>query len=388
MKKNTIIKLFSTLAFSAILIGCDNQPKFTIEGQIEDAKGQTIYLEKRGITGTNLLDSAKIKDDGSFKIKSEAPTYPELYILKLGKESINFAVDSTETIEIKSQTTNFGSNYSISGSESSARIKETVEAYTQLYKSYRNFQELHKTGKISDDNYIHQVDSALDVYKKGVSKIITTDLKSPSAYFALFQKIDNILLLDPYNKEDGRLYPAVATAWDTFHKDSERSKHLYDLTMQILKEKKLAQQENNQNLHPILADAKEVSLFNIELPGKSGEKISLADLKGKVVLLDFTSYQAPFSPAYNIQLNEAYQQYKGQFEIYQVALDSDIHLWKNTASNLPWICVRDSKGTASPLISTYNLGGLPTAFLINKNGDLVKRLTSIEDLKSEIQKLL
>lgn len=386
MKSRILFSKLIILAAAIFFTACDNKPQFTIKGNIADAKEQTLYLEKRSITGVASIDSTKIKKDGSFEIKADAPQYPDLYILKLGKEAINLSVDSIETIEIKSSTKSFSSNYEVSGSESSVKIKQTVEAYQKVLLVVRDLQKKHKDGKIEENLYIASIDSALAIYKQGIKKIIASDFKSPAAYFALFQKIDNFLLLDPYDKEDGKMYTAVATAWDTFHKDSERSKHLYDFTIKILKEKRQASQ--GSNLNPIIQQAEIINLFDITLPDINGNNVALTSLRGKVILLDFTSYQTDYSAAYNMKLNEAYKQFAGQFEIYQIALDADAHLWKNAAINLPWTCVREAQSVNSDLLAKYNITNIPTAFLINKNGELVKRLTDIRDLKSEIQKLL
>lgn len=386
MKNRLFFSQLAVLALAIFFVACDNQPKFTIKGSIADAKEQTLYLEKRGITGTTFLDSVKIKKDGTFEIKAAAPQYPDLYILKLGKESINLSVDSIETIEINSNAKTFSSDYKIVGSEASSRIKQTIDTYQKLYSSVRSLQQELKDGKIDQNKFAAEIDSALVPYKKEVKNIIVSDFKSPSAYFALFQKIDGVLLLDPYDKADGKMYTAVATAWDSFHKESERAKHLYNFTMNILKEKRLSSQDLSSIAN--VSESQFIDIFNVNLPDINGKEIALTSLKGKVVLLDFTSYQTEYSASYNIKLNEVYKQMGGQFEIYQIAFDADLHLWKNAAINLPWICVRESQGTRSDLFQKYNVSSLPTAFLINKNGEIAKRLTDIKDLKSEVQKLL
>ena len=92
----------------------------------------------------------------------------------------------------------------------------------------------------------------------------------------------------------------------------------------------------------LLEQAKEASLIDISLPDIKGKQQKLSDLKGKVVLLDFTAYQTDYSPEYNILLAKIYKQFRDKgFEIYQVSLDNNENFWKVSASNLPWICVRD-----------------------------------------------
>jgi len=115
----------------------------------------------------------------------------------------------------------------------------------------------------------------------------------------------------------------------------------------------------------------------------------LSDLKGKVVLLDFTVYASKDAPSRNLYFRELVNKFSDKgFMIYQVSFDPDEHFWKTGASHLPWICVRDAEGGSSPLISTFNIQELPTYFLLNRAGELVARDKQITDLEKAIQQLL
>ena len=117
--------------------------------------------------------------------------------------------------------------------------------------------------------------------------------------------------------------------------------------------------------------------------------IRLSSLKGKVVLLDFTAYQAKLSPVHNIALAELYKKYKEKgFEIYQISLDQDEHFWKVSAGNLPWICVFDKMSNRSPYVQKYNVKELPSYFLINREGDVVESKAQIKDIEVSISGLL
>jgi len=94
---------------------------------------------------------------------------------------------------------------------------------------------------------------------------------------------------------------------------------------------------------------------DIVLPNVNGQQVSLSSLKGNVVLLDFTVYNAKYTLQQNMKLNSVYSQLANRgFEIYQISLDSDEHVWKNVASNLPWVTVRDPESVYSELLTRYN----------------------------------
>lgn len=45
-------------------------------------------------------------------------------------------------------------------------------------------------------------------------------------------------MFDPLNKEDSRYFAAVATAWDTYHKNSPRAEHLKKYTLTAIAQRR------------------------------------------------------------------------------------------------------------------------------------------------------
>jgi len=375
------IYLISTFAGFLLFTGCNMQPKFTVEGTIANAEGKTIYLELRDIDKSSILDSRKLTGKGNFSFKQNRPEYPQFYALVLGKQRIFFAVDSTETITVKADTLNFATTYNIDGSDNVKKIKELC---LLQYNTQQQVNKVLKSG-ISTDSIEKKVKLLLDDYKKEASGYILSgqnSARSTAAYFALFQRVNNYLIFDPYDKSDNKLFAAVATAYDVAYPDSPRSKHLKNLTLQAMKT--FRSNAGNVEIIPNYSNNIEISL-----PDLKGEIIKLSSTFGKVVLLDFTVYEADFSPGHNMDLREIYNKYveKG-FEIYQVSLDINENLWKVSAANLPWICVRDKTAQYSEIARIYNVTELPTFFLINREGELIKRDSQMKNPEEEIKKLL
>ena len=133
----------------------------------------------------------------------------------------------------------------------------------------------------------------------------------------------------------------------------------------------------------------EIGIIDINLRDMKGNMHKLSDLKGKVVILDFTIYQSAVSPTHNYMLRDLYDEYAAQgLEIYQVSLDADEHYWKTTADNLPWVCVRDANGVYSSVAAAYNVQSLPAVFLINRKSELSARGETIKDLDAAVKALL
>lgn len=370
-------------------VACSNKgPQFVIQGKVADADTAVLYLEKRELDKITLLDSVKLGDTkGDFKFSQPTTSYPEFYVLRLNGQVINIAIDSTENVTVNASQKTFATDYMVEGSEANSLLKDVALAQ---YKANHELVELRKrfdSKAVNEQEYITEVKSIADSYKETAKKIIFTNLKSPAAYFALFQKVSGYLFFDPYDRTDYKIFAAVATAWDMEYKDSPRAKQLHDYTLAAMKIRKQSEQNLDidfNNIH----EANTAEYYKIELPDVNAKNINLASLKGKAVLLDFTVYQDENSPRHNMELNKLYNKYKPNLEIYQVSFDSDTHLWKNAAINIPWIAVHEAKSVNSELIARYNVQALPTIFLLNKDGDIVKRLLPNDNIETEIQKIL
>ncbi len=380
MRINSLLLIATTLYASS----CSFQPKFEVSGSISDAADKTIYLEEIGKPLGQALDSAKLSKNGKYSFSRPALSYPSFYALRLGNERITFSVDSTESVKINSSASNFSSKYEVEGSHESKKIQEIVVRGQELNNDLRALSNTFNSKVIDQQTYNDSLLSLIDIYKADVQHFIYENPRSASAFFTLYQRIGGYPIFDANNPQDYRAYGAVATSWDSFYPESASSKYLKEVTLQAFKARKKTESNNKT-----FENLKEVDNFEIELPNRSGKLESLASLKGKVVLLDFTAYQGEYSGPYNIALAELYSKYKDRgFEIYQISLDADEHFWKVTSSNLPWITVRDKNSQYSSVARTYNVTSLPTAFIIDREGAIQARATDIKDIEKQIKGLL
>ena len=228
----------------------------------------------------------------------------------------------------------------------------------------------------------------VDAYKDEVKRnYIFVAPNKPYAYFALFQDLNGYMIFDPLNnKEDVKCFAAVATSMNNLYPHADRSRNLYNMVIKGMKNTRAPQVKPLD----IPADKiQEASIIDIPLMDIKGTVRHLTDLKGKVVLIDFTAYGSAESGARNLLLREIYDKYASQgLEIYQVSLDTDEHFWKTAADNLPWICVRDPQGPYSTYVRLYGVTQLPTAFLVGRNNELNMRIGPKTDLEEAIKKLL
>ena len=381
------MKKAAAMMLAALTIASCSDNKFTVEGQIGNAKDSVLYFENVGLEGINVLDSVKLSDDGEFAIHQEAPGAPEFYRLRIADQIINVSIDSTETVQIKGTYPNMAADYTVSGSENCEKIRELALKQMDLQSRAIAIQ---KDPSLTIDRANDSIQSIINAYKDEVKRnyIYKEPMKAYS-YFALFQAIGNYLIFNPKsNKDDIKAFAAVATSWDTYYPHAERGQNLHNIAIEGMKNQRIIESQNRD----IQVDANKVSeagVLDIALLDNKGQERHLTDLKGKVVLLDFHIFALEDSPARIIRLRELYNKYQQQgFEVYQVSLDPDEHFWKQQTAALPWINVRDAGGVNSQRLTLYNIQAVPDYFLIDRGNNLVKRAAQIKDLEAEIRKLL
>ena len=386
MMKQISTRLLTVLGLCMFFLSaCNNSSDFTVKGVVAGADGQLMYLENVGISNVVTLDSIKLAPGGKFKFTEKRPEYPDFYRFRLNNQLINFAVDSTETISFVADAGTFATSYSVEGSENSKAIKAITLAQLDANQAISRLRKEYEDKMISDTTYRMKVLAAADAYKEVARKYIYSAPMSTAAYFALFQQIDGLLFFDLYDRKDVKAYGAVATSYNHTYPESPRSKHLYNLTLQSMKVLRAQRPVDYSNV-----ETKEISFLDIELPDVRGEVVKLSTVApGKVVLINFTAYQTEWSPALNMALGELYTKYHDQgLEIYQVSLDSDFHFWRNGASNLPWVTVHDPQSVYSQVAGLYNVKQLPALFILDRKGNLVKRVEDVKKLEADVKAVL
>jgi len=378
MKKSFF--LFLTIV---ALVGCKQHSKFYVDGKVIGAKGKFLYLEHNGITENTILDSVKLDADGSFSFKSTKPEYPDFYRLRLAESYITFAVDSSETISFDAKADNFATNYTVKGSIESQQIQE-------LRISLINIQEKVNQIKPGMDaekrtNLIKEIEKDIDVHKEMAKKLILQNPRSLTSYFAIYQQINSVYVFTPFVKADKAYCAAVATSFTTFMPEYDRSKNLYNYVIQAIKVERnvIEKQAWNQ----ILSKEANAGYIEIALPDKDNVIQKLSSLEGKLVLIDFASYEAQESVDYIFTLHDIYTKFHNRgLEIYQISLDQNKALWRQTIQNIPWICVHDDNGPESKYVSSYNVSSIPTIFVLNKKAVIIGRYNKLSDVQKVIEK--
>lgn len=362
MNKLDIKTMAVAAACCAAISGCVGGNEWRVNGQIEDAGGQTIVLEASRNGRWFAIDSAKLTGSGEFKFAHKAAGYPDIYRLRLGDKSLYFPIDSIENVTVVSNAGAFDTDYSLSGSESAEML---------MHVDRRIREAVAKNGVSSLPK-----DSLL---KRELGGMMLGDPAGIVSYYIINKKVGGVALFNPADKSDNRVIGAVANAFDQFRPNDPRTDYLRQLFL-----------SNRRVSSSATLEAPEVSLLEIELYDDKGALQSLgrAAEDNKVVVLSFTVYGSDASAAYNVELNKIYDRYASKgLQIYQVSLDDDEYRWKQSARNLPWITVFNSKTDGVKHLNNYNVQSLPTTFII-AGGEIAERVSDPAELSSAVAKRL
>ena len=381
MKKKSYITAV-IIAFG--LTACHNEPAFNVEGTITGAADKTLFIEHSGLDRIEAIDSVKLNENGTFCFSVPSMMTPEFYRLRVDNKVINFAVDSTEAVGIQADYSHFATAYNIKGSTNNTKIKELVLLQAKLQKDVNLVANSGMPAGIAQDSIFNLVKQ----YKRTVTRnYIFKEPQKSYSYFALFQQLNGMMLFDPLNsKEDVKSFAAVATSFNNLYPHAERSRNLYNMVIKGMKNTRVVQTKEVEIPQDKI---KEADIIDIALKDLKGKTHHITDLKGKVVLIDFTVYATPESGTRNLALRELYKKYADKgLEIYQISLDPNEHFWKTSSDNLPWICVRDPQAQYSSYANLYGVTQIPTSFLVNRENILSLRVNEKTDIEAEIKKLL
>lgn len=364
-------QIIGVIICACTLLSC-HKDDFIVRGTIADGNGQMLYLEHNSLRGVEVIDSMRLKSNGRFAFYAPKPQYPDLYQLRLANQRFLFPVDSADKLTIVAQSKTLVFPEIVESSQNVVELQHLRQSVSNLQAMYQNISA-H-----GNQDFI----TALEQHRHYSDSLIMSNTHSIVAYYAIFQRIGEYYIYSPYEKADRVYCAAVATGFKAFMPQYERTMSLEAWVLNAIRQDRKA-----NNLHSIqdMVDKAQEQDLNISLQDRNGVVRSLDELKGKVILLDFSAIEMEQSSAYMLQLRDLYNKYHARgLEIYQISADTDRSSWLRGTENLPWICVRDDNDFRHSSLVKYNVQQLPTMFIINRKGSVVARHSDFKTIEKDI----
>lgn len=332
------------------------------EGTVEGADGTMFYLESYYNGAWITIDSAKADSKGHVVIDVERPEHETIYRLTAGGRSVFFPVDSTETITFTSKMPDFEKHFTVSGSSGAPMFNMA----NTIFMSTENTDSL----------------------KRVLGSMMLEQPLGESTFFLLLSVgNDGKPLFDVKKPLERRIVHAIANIYNDHQPGSARTELLLH---RVFGDNYRALTRGPLEV-PDDVEVSEMSFPEIELRNAKGEMVKLSDIagKGSPVIVNFTRYADEYSPILTIELGELFSKYSDRgLQIYQVSFDEDEFAWQQAVQALPWVTVFNTRTDGARYLNSYLVSTLPTSFVIDANGDLVKRIEGVKDLVDEAKAVM
>lgn len=130
--------------------------------------------------------------------------------------------------------------------------------------------------------------------------------------------------------------------------------------------------------------------FNFILPDTNGQPISLEQFKGKYVLIHFWASWSDSSLARIAQISNLYKKYNNDsLAVIGISLNEVKAKWLNAIDqyHMEWTQLSDLKGWDNAAVKGFGVNYLPQNILIDKQGFIIGRNLSPEQLNAKMESL-
>ena len=371
--------LLAVVAFAATFASCstDKGVATTISGRFVGSGVDTVYLERvsDNFTSPETIDRVALADNGGFEFEFgiDEGTSPRFYRLAFegGRRPVTLVVAPGDEIKLESAGDIF-LNYEVEGSEESALIKEFNREYFTAVDRVARIAEGIDTG---EGMHRRAYDAACEAMQAQL-RFVGTHHDRLAAFYAIRHTAAERYI--PQLEGMGITVAHRRALVEGLMERYPDSPYIAILEQEI---------STDETIIDLSRNVAEISYPDIELKDIYNRAHRLSSLDGKVVLLYFWSAIDSVSNNVNAELKSLYERYHDKgFEVYQVSADSNISTWIEAVrqQKLPWISVYG--GTSPEVFSTYNVAGVPSAFLIDREGNMSVPSLVMSSLEEEIKK--
>ena len=345
-------KMMWVALVAAVMVGCAQQPKYTISGQVEGV--EMLYLTNND----GVIDSAKV-EHGAFLFEG---TVAEPKVAYIANAADVRAASVRALCIVEEGAMTFGvtesGDYVVTGTKANDAYKAMNDEAFKLVSEYRNEATSDERRAAIEQEFEALGDAALEANKDNL--------------FGVMQ-----LQNAAYSLPATEVKEMIATFTPEMQQTAMMQK------IQEMVDQKMRTEPGQPYIDFAQAD-------------KEGNEVALKTVvenpANKYVLLDFWASWCGPCMAEVPHLKEAYDAYKAKgFEIFGVSLDNNGEAWWKAVEEkgLNWLHVSDLKGWQNAAAADYAVRSIPSNYLIDcATGTIVAVNLRGEEVKAKLAELL
>jgi thiol-disulfide isomerase/thioredoxin len=381
--------LFLLTAFAYALQSCDDtengegekpENNFTIQGKINGAAQQKLYVEAPSDRGTIPVANAMINADGTFKLEGNVPGLG-YYFLRLGEDKDNLipvTIEPNNNLKINCEVAEFNLKPNASGTNWTKVMNEYLAQLQAFQNAQDSLMVIQKTMSKEDLNAkYYEAKEKVDAF---VRKKMTQQPGNP------YNIVLSMVLLpttsfDGWNELNLSVLEEVAQAYEQKYQGQQAAETFRSQVDQIS-----TAYGDYERINSGTIAAPEIAMNTPE-----GKLLKLSDLRGKVVLIDFWASWCGPCRKENPNVVRLYKKYEKQgFTVLSVSLDEDPNAWKAAIQKdgLIWKNhISDLKGWESSMPMLYGFEGIPFTVLVNIEGNIIGKELRGEGLELKLSEV-
>lgn len=363
--RNITVIIFCVLVISSFLTSCKNDKGFRITGHIEGVEDSTL-VKLYDLDNQFFIDST-YTHKGDFILRGQVEE-PKTCWLRVDKVNVVISVENVEmTFTGKVGELKLGS--SVTGGKEQDLQNE--------------LKELQKPYDIIANNAYDSLSNKKYSSDEEVNKLINRYNNANSSSHKIY--ID-------FGKKHYNSYLGLSILYMNRQRISQDSlKTIYQNLTSDLKKT-----DNAQGLYTFLYEetVKEKQKF-IDFTAKTidGKDFKLSSIKDKYIYLTFWSANCGYCRLENRFLSKNIDSLPKNLEVVSFSLDKNLEDWKKASKkdSVSWVNLSDYKGDKGRVKTIYNVQAMPTSFLIDKNGIVVKKIVGFvgeESFMKELKNLI
>ncbi len=358
-------------AVLALALSACQGGKATVDCTVAEAPSASLTVRQLNGTTPVVLDTVKTDAAGrfSYKVKVEKGNPEFIYVYKGDTRLASLLLESGEKAVVEADTLG---NYSVSGSDGSALLKEGDDAFRAYVNNLFALSEAGAQPSEIAKEYVRH-------YREAV-KFVMVNNKSLAVIPVLYETIGGSTATFS-GLSDALVFRSACDSLKTVYPDSKYVKAL---------EAEAVRRENLMLISNRIKTADERAYPNLRMPSIDGTPAEIDSLDAKAVLVYFWDDREATHKIFNLDtLIPIYEKYNAKgFEIYAISVNPDKAAWAQVvkSQDLPWINVNDGLGTASRSLFTFNVASVPAMLILSESG--MEVVSNEKQLRAKLDKVL